>query len=164
MCSNNYLNNTETADLFNAESNKLEDVIGQFLKNPEELSISEIIELYYQVSNVISLVKFLRLNFKGVKNTEREKPLLIKIKNFEKYIDEKFDCNLHPLIMSKLKKSVEKTMNQLKDKTTKQSKKTKGDLEIHAKMYEKLRQIMSTKEFVDQYNKGLNNTHVGLKK
>ena len=37
-------------------------------------------------------------------------------------------------------------------------KKTKEKVENQAKMYEKLRQIMSTKEFVDQYNNGLDNS------
>ena len=39
---------------------------------------------------------------------------------------------------------------------TNQSKKTKNEIKNQARVYEKLRQTMSTKEFVDQYNKLLN--------
>jgi hypothetical protein len=59
--------------------------------------------------------------------------------------------------MSNLKKSIETLKKKLKDFTTNQPEKTKEVVENQAKMYEELRQIMSTKEFVDQYNNGLNN-------
>jgi hypothetical protein len=144
--------------LFISESSKLKNIISQFLKNSEELSLPEIIEVYYQVINVKSLSRFLRSNLEGIKNIEEEKLLLIGNKNIEGYIDENFDRGLHPLIVLKLKKSVDHSTKKLKDITARQSQKTKEDLEIQAKMYENLRQIMSTKEFVDQYNKGLNNT------
>jgi len=114
--------------------------------------------VYYQVINVTSLAKFLRKNFEDIKNTEESKPLLIRIQDIEKYIDEKFNRNLHPVIMSKLKKSIENSIKKLKDNKANQNEKTKEEVENQAKMYEKLRQIMSTKEFVDQYNNGLNNT------
>jgi len=151
-------NNHPSIDLFNSESNKLQDVVAQSLKNSEKLSISEIIGVYYQVINVTSLAKFLRKNFEDIKNTEESKPLLIRIQDIEKYIDEKFNRNLHPVIMSKLKKSIENSIKKLKDNKANQSEKTKEEVENQAKMYEKLRQIMSTKEFVDQYNTGLDNT------
>ena len=158
MSTNNHSSFNETTDLFNSESNKLQDDVSQALKNPEKLSISEIINVYYQVINVISLAKFLRQNFEDIKNTEESKSLLIRIQEIEKYIDENFNRNLHLLIMLKLKKSIENSMKKLKDMTTNQSEKTKEEIENQAKMYKKLRQIMSTKEFVDQYNNGLDNT------
>jgi len=158
MSTNNHSSFNETTDLFNSESNKLQDDVSQALKNSEKLSISEIINVYYQVINVISLTKFLRQNFEGIKNTEESKSLLIRIQEIEKYIDEDFNRNLHLLIMLKLKKSIENSMKKLKDMTTNQSEKTKEEIENQAKAYKKLRQIMSTKEFVDQYNHGLDNT------
>ena len=151
-------NNHPSIDLFNSESNKLQDVVAQSLKNSEKLSISEIIGVYYQVINVTSLAKFLRKNFEDIKNIEESNFLLIRIQDIEKYIDEKFNRNLHPVIMSKLKKSIENSIKKLKDNKANQNEKTKEEVENQAKMYEKLRQIMSTKEFVDQYNNGLNNT------
>jgi hypothetical protein len=158
MSVNNSSAFNETIDLFNSESNKLQDGITQSLKNSEKLSIREIINVYYQVINVISLAKFLRQNCNGIKNTEESKPLLIRLQEIEQYIDENFNKNLHLLIISNLKNSIENSMKKLKDITANPSEKTKEEIENQAKMYKKLRQIMSTKEFVDQYNNGLDNT------
>lgn len=155
MSTNNHPSIDETTDLFTSESSKLQDVIDHALKNSEILSISEIIEVYYQVINVTSLAKFLRQKFGDIENTEENKTLLNKMQRIEKHIDEKFNETLHPLVMSQLKKSIENSRKNLKDMKTNQSKKTKNEIENQAKMYEKLRQIMSTKEFVDQYNKVL---------
>jgi len=157
MNSNNHSSINETADLFNSESNKLQDVINQSLKNSKKLSISEIIEVYYQVINVTSLAKFLRQNLENIKNTEENNLLFTRIQEIEKYIDVKFNSNLHHLIMSELKKSIENFKKKLRDLKTNQNEKTTEKVENQSKMYEKLRQIMSTKEFVDQYNNGLDN-------
>ncbi len=157
MNSNNHSSINETANLFNSESNKLQDVINQSLKNSKKLSISEIIEVYYQVINVTSLAKFLRQNLENIKNTEENKLLFTRIQEIEKYIDVKFNSNLHHLIMSELKKSIENFKKKLRDLKTNQNEKTTEKVENQSKMYEKLRQIMSTKEFVDQYNNGLDN-------
>jgi hypothetical protein len=148
---------TETTDLFYSESSKLEYIVSQSLKNSDVLSLSEIIEVYYQVINVTSLVKFLRQNLEDIKNAEENKLVVIRMQEIEKRVSEIFDANLHPLIMSNLKNSIENSIKKLKDLTTNQPEKTKENLGNHAKMYEELRQIMSTKEFVDQYNDGLDN-------
>jgi hypothetical protein len=158
MSTNDNSSITETTGLFFSESSKLEDIVSQSLKNSEVLSLTEIIGVYYQVINVTSLAKFLRQNLEGIKNAEENKLLFTRIQEIEKHIGEKFDTNLHPLIMSNLKNSVEKSIKKLKDITTNQPEKTKEDLGNQAKMYEELRQIMSTKEFVDQYNNGLGNS------
>jgi len=147
----------ETTGLFYSESSKLEDIVNQSLKKFEELSLSEIIGLYYQVINVTSLAKFLRQNLEDRKKSKENKLLSIKIQEIEKQIGEKFDANLHPLIMSNLKKSIDNSIKKLKEITLNQPEKTKEDVENQAKMYEELRQIMSTKEFVDQYNSELDN-------
>ena len=157
MSTNDNSSISETTDLFYSESRKLEDIVNQSLKNSEVLSLSEIIGVYYQVINVSSLAKFLRQGLEGIKNAEENKLLLIRIQEIEKHICEKFDANLHPLIMSNLKNSVENFIKKLKNMTTNQPEKTKEGLDNQAKMYEELRQIMSTKEFVEQYNNGLEN-------
>jgi len=148
---------TDTVNLFYSESNKLEDVLSQSLKNSEKLSLSEIIGLYYQIINVTSLVKFLRQNPKDSENMKEDSILLDKIQKIEKYIDEKFNSDLHLLLMSNLEKYIETLKIKLKDFTKNHPEKTKEVVENQAKMYEELRQIMSTKEFVDQYNNGLDN-------
>jgi hypothetical protein len=157
MSTNDNSSITDTINLFYSESNKLEDTLSQSLKNSEKLSLSEIIGLYYQIINVTSLVKFLRQNIKDKENMKEENLLLHRIQKIEKYIDEKFDSDLHLLLISNLEKSIETLKTKLKDSTMYQPKKTKEEVENQAKMYEELRQIMSTKEFVDQYNNGLDN-------
>jgi hypothetical protein len=157
MSTNDNSSITDTINLFYSESNKLEDTLSQSLKNSEKLSLSEIIGLYYQIINVTSLVKSLRQNIKDEENMKEENILLHRIQKIEKYIDEKFDSDLHLLLISNLEKSIETLKTKLKDSTMNQPKKTKEEVENQAKMYEELRQIMSTKEFVDQYNNGLDN-------
>ena len=63
MSTNNHPSIDEAADLFTIESCKLQDVINHALKKSEILSISEIIEVYYQVINVTSITKFLTQKF-----------------------------------------------------------------------------------------------------
>ncbi|MDH3278066.1 MAG: hypothetical protein OEL77_07720 [Nitrosopumilus sp.] len=162
MDSNNPQSNNETVDLFNSESKRLENTISQFVDNSEELAIPKIIEVYYQVINIKSLIKLLRTNFEEKKTTKESETILFRIQEVEKFIDEKFDRDLHLLIMSKLKKVIEKTMKRLKDTTSNHKEKSKEELEIHAKMYESLRQSMSTKEFVEQYHKELSNSTIEL--
>ncbi len=152
MSTNNHPSIDETTSLFTSESSKLQDVISHALKNSEILSTSEIIQVYYQVSNVTSLAKFLRQKFGDLENTEENETLLNKMQKMEKLIDEKFNETLHPLVMSQLKKSIDNSRKNLKDMKTNQSNKTKNEIENQASVYEKLRQTMSTKEFVDQYN------------
>ncbi len=153
MSTNNHPSIDETTNLFTSESSRLQDVISHALKNSEKLSISEIIEVYYQVSNVTSLVKFLRQKFRDIENTEENETLLKKIQKIEKLIDEKFNETLHPLVMSQLQKSIENSRKNLKDMKTNQGTKSKNEIDNQARVYEKLRQTMSTKEFVIQYNK-----------
>ena len=157
MNSNNIQSINEAATLFNSESNKLENSIHQLLNNSKEFTISEIIQVYYQVINIKSLEQFLKLNLKNIKNKVEQKTLEIRIQENEKYVDEKFDSNLHLLIITNLNKMIDECKTKLKDISTKNNKKTKENLENQAKTYEKLRQIMSTKEFVNQYSNRLIN-------
>ena len=115
MSTNDNSSITDTINLFYSESNKLEDTLSQSLKNSEKLSLSEIIGLYYQIINVTSLVKFLRQNIKDAENMKEENLLLHRIQKIEKYIDEKFDSDLHLLLISNLEKSIETLKIKLKD-------------------------------------------------
>jgi hypothetical protein len=55
--------------------------------------------------------------------------------------------------MEKLTKSIQDTVKILQSRDSEQ--KSKEDTENDAKLYEELRKKMSTKEFVEQYDKGL---------
>jgi len=157
MDKNNQQTNDESLEVFNSEAKKLQDLVSNGLDNFGKLDLSKIVELYYQVINVTSLAKFLKQNFEE-ETSEKSKFFVAKIQEIEKFNVEKFDNNLHSLIMSNLKKLIENSMKNLKDRTTNQKDKTKEVMEDQAKMYENLRQIMSTKEFVEQYDIGIKKT------
>ena len=53
----------ESSNIFYTESNQLQDVIGTTTKS-EKLTISEIVQTYYQVMKVSSISKLLKESFK----------------------------------------------------------------------------------------------------
>ena len=132
------------------ESNKLQDKIKKVINNHESLKKEDLIEMYFQVINVTSIRK--SLNEKKL-IIERNSEDFKKIVEIEEYIDEKFNKYLHPILMSQLEKTIEDFKTNLKSKNTKQNSKTKNEIENQAKDFEELRQLMSTQEFINQYNK-----------
>ena len=135
----------ELADLFIFESNNLQKKINVALENSKKFSLQQIIEIYHQVINVASMAKILK------ENPNIEQNFHLAIQETEKYVNEQFNSSLHPQIVSHLENSIEETRNDLKN--INRDNKTKIEIENQAKMFEHLRQIMSTKEFVDQYDK-----------
>ena len=134
-------------DLFVSESKRLQNKIDSTLKNSNEFSISQIVEIYHQVINVTSMAKILK------ENTNLEESFLSTIQETEKFIKEKFNTTLHPQISSHLQKSIENLRDDLKNMSKNRDNKTKTEIENQAKMFERLRQFMSTQEFVEQYDK-----------
>jgi len=137
---------------FISESEKLETLIDHLLQKFRKFSINEIVLIYYQIMNLTSLMQFLKQNISN-NNSEKTQILLEKIESTENLIRNTFNTNLHPIILSNLTHNVQETMTNLK--SNKGKEKTEEIIEQEAKLYEKLREIMSTKEFVEQYNKGL---------
>ena len=133
--------------MFDNESRKLSDVINTATTKSDQ-PISEIIDMYYQVINLSSMIKMLKQQI----NADTQKFLLEKILDTEKIISEKFDLEIHPMIMTKLGKSILETTVTLQSGT---GPKSKENIENEAKFFEELRQKMSTKEFVEQYDKGI---------
>lgn len=142
----------ETSKTLISESEKLETSIDHLSQKSDKFSIEELIPVYYQVMNVTSLLHFLKQNISN-DNSEKTQTLLEKITSTENLIRNKFNANLHPMFLSHLTDYVQETMTNLKSNNGKE--KTNGIIEEEAKLYEKLRQAMSTKEFVEQYDKGL---------
>ena len=142
----------ETSKSFISESDKLETLVDHLLQKSEKFSIDEIVSIYYQIMNISSLMQFLKQNPSN-DNSEKTQTLLEKIELTENLIRNSFNTNLHPIILSHLTDYVQETMTNLKSNTGKE--KTKEIIESEAKIYEKLRVTMSTKEFVEQYDKGL---------
>jgi|AP82_1055514.scaffolds.fasta_scaffold139621_1 predicted DNA-binding protein len=138
----------DISSMFHDESEKLENLINN-ATTKSELSIHEIIETYFQIMNVSSMAVMLKQQLQ----TDEHKILLDKIIDIERVISEKFNSSIHPQVLKKLTKSIQDSIKNLQSEDSKQ--KSKEDIENKAKLYEELRQKMSTKEFVEQYDKEL---------
>ena len=141
----------EISTSFYSESDKLKKLIADLLKNQDPLPIDKIIPVYYQIINVSSISTVLKQQL----DTHKHKALLSKILETDEMISEEFNSSIHPQIMEKLTNSIQATTETLQSDSSAQ--KLKEDIENEAKLYEELRQKMSTKEFVEQYDKGLSN-------
>ncbi len=139
----------DISSMFSTESEKLENLITNATK--PELSLHEIIETYYQIMNVSSMITMLKQQL----NADEHQTLVNKIKEIEQVISEKFNFIIHPQVIEQLTQSIQDTTKNLQSGPSEQ--KSKEDIENDAKLYEELRKKMSTKEFVEQYNQGLSN-------
>lgn len=136
----------EISAMFRAESVKLQNLINNI--TPSELSVPEIVDTYYQIMNVSSMIVM-------IKQLEKHKELLPTISETERIISEKFNSQIHPKILDYLSKSIQDTMNSIQSTTT--THKSREDIENDAKRFEELREKMSTREFVEQYDKACKN-------
>jgi hypothetical protein len=141
----------EISTSFYSESDKLKKLIADLLKNQDPLPIDKIIPVYYQIINVSSISTVLKQQL----DTHKHKALLSKILETDEMISEEFNSSIHPQIMEKLTNSIQATTETLQSNSSAQ--KSQEDIENEAKLYEELRKKMSTKEFVEQYDKGLSN-------
>jgi len=145
----------ESSELFDSESNQIQNVIDLASKS-EKLTISQIIQSYYQVMKVSSISKILKENFQSSIDPKHQE-LLNRIHYVQKQITENFDTKLHPLILSQLTDSIQKYTSSLQSLAKDTSQKSKEIIETEASQYKELRELMSTKEFVMQYENGLKN-------
>ena len=137
----------DISQMFENESQKLENLFDA-ADSKTDMNIHEIIETYYQVMNVSSMATML----KEQGDSEPEE-LLEKITNTEKLISKRFDSVIHPKIMDELSESIQKLTKNLQSEPS--GEKSKEQIESDAKLFDELRQTMSTKEFVEQYETGL---------
>ena len=137
----------EVSDMFDTESQKLVNLINTASVNPN-LSIHEIVETYYQIMNVSSMITMLKQQI-----GTHQKPLSEKISETEKIISDKFNSQIHPKIMNNLTESIQEITKTIQSKGN--GKKSKEEIDNEAKLYDELRQKMSTKEFAEQYDKGI---------
>ena len=143
----------ESSNIFYTESNQLQDVIDTTTKS-EKLTISEIVQTYYQVMKVSSISKLLKESFKWSTDPKHQE-LIHKIHDVQKQIAEEFDIKLHPIIVSQLTDSIQRHTDNLQSLAKETSQKSKEVIETEANQYKELRELMSTKEFVIQYENGL---------
>ena len=144
-------NENETLELFTSESEKLQKIIDSIPKTSEK-KLSDIINLYYQVTMVQTLAKKIKSDLKSPAENQN---LFDEINKTEEYLNEKFSKSLHPEILSELTNSIQVSTDNLKRLGQNSEQKTKETIEKEALLYKELRELMSTKEFVEQYETGI---------
>ena len=144
-------NENETLELFTSESEKLQKIIDSIPKTSEK-KLSDIINLYYQVTMVQTLAKKIKSDLKSPAENQN---LFDEINKTEEYLNEKFSKSLHPEILSELTSSIQVSTDNLKRLGQNSEQKTKETIEKEALLYKELRELMSTKEFVEQYETGI---------
>ena len=138
----------DISEMFRSEFDKLTNLLNS-TNIDSNLSPHEIVEIYYQIMNMSSMNVMLKQQL----DSDDQKSLLDDIVETEKLISEKFNHTMHPQILEKLTQSIQDVTRNLQSSSSGQ--KSKEDIENEAKQYEELREKMSTKEFVEQYDKGL---------
>ena len=130
----------DISEILQSESAKLDRMVKT--ASTEELSTREIVDTYRQVINVSSMTKVAR------QQAADNAVLHDIIANAEKTIFEKFNCVAHPRILASLERSVAKITGDLQTHSA-------ATGEAESAVYDDLRQKMSTREFVEQYDRGL---------
>ena len=141
------MSSNELIELFTIEFEKLENLVNK-LNSENELPVNQIVEIYYQITNVSSMIEVMKQQIDKSDLSSFE-----KISNVENFISKKFNSSIHPKIMNNIENSISEITKNLQSLDSDQ--KSKETIENEAKLYEKLREIMSTKEFVKQYDAGL---------
>ena len=139
-------------DLLDSEFEKFQTIIDSIPKNSKKI-IPDIVSLYFQATMVETLSKKLRQDI--VESDQQT--YLEKINKIQKYVDENFSKSLHPEILSQLINSIQESTDNLKLLEQNSEEKTKEIIENEAQLYKELRELMSTKQFVEQYESGIKN-------
>ena len=139
-------------DLLDSEFEKFQTIIDSISKNSKKM-IPDIVSLYFQATMVETLSKKLRQDI--VESDPQT--YLEKINKIQKYVDENFSKSLHLQILSQLINSIQESTDNLKLLEQNSEEKTKEIIENEAQLYKELRELMSTKQFVEQYESGIKN-------
>ena len=139
-------------ELLDSEFEKFQTIIDSISKNSKKM-IPDIVSLYFQATMVETLSKKLRQDI--VESDQQTH--LEKINKIQKYVDENFSKSLHPKILSQLITSIQESTDNLKLLDQNSEEKTKEIIENEAQLYKELRELMSTKQFVEQYESGIKN-------
>lgn len=135
----------DVSKMFEDESKKIENLF-DVADSKTEMNVDEIVEAYYQVMNVSSMANML-------KQVNPEPELKEKISKTEKLVSQRFDSMIHPRIIQNLSASIQELTKKLQSGNS--GEKSKEQTELDALLFDELRQNMSTKEFVEQYENGL---------
>ena len=139
------MSSDDILEIFSTEFDKFQNLVN-LITFDNDLTVNQIVQVYYQITNISSMIVVIKQQLK--QSTE-------KILRTEKFINENFNSIIHPKIMDHIENSISIITTDLQSLNSGQ--KSKETIENEAKLYEKLREIMSTKEFVKQYDSGLSN-------
>ena len=140
-------------DILNSEFEKLQKTIESLSKNSEK-TIPDIVNLYYQATMVETLSKKIKSDIIDESKSESQS-LLTEIDRIQTNINENFSQSIHLEILAFLTNSIKTSTENLKSLNQNSGQKTKQTIENEAKLYKELRELMSTKEFVEQYDSGI---------
>ena len=143
------MSSNDLIELLDTEFIKLENLVNE-INLEHELPVNQIVSIYYQITNVASMIEVMKKQIDNSDSSFHE-----KISNTETFISKKFNSIIHPKIMTNITNSISEITKNLHSLNSEQ--KSKETIENEAKLYEKLREIMSTNEFVKQYDSGLSN-------
>tara|TARA_B100000745_G_scaffold235824_1_gene159068 strand:+ start:214 stop:654 length:441 start_codon:yes stop_codon:yes gene_type:complete len=135
-------------ELLSSEYDKLENLVNA-MNFDDELNVNQIVEVYYQITNISSMIIVMKQQLDQTNDIASHE----KILNTEKFISDKFNSDIHPKIIQSIAHSISDITGNLQSLNSEQ--KSPETIENEAILYEKLREIMSTKEFVQQYDAGL---------
>ena len=141
------MSSNDLIELLDTEFIKLENLVNE-INLEHELPVNQIVSIYYQITNVASMIEVMKKQIDNSDSSFHE-----KISNTETFISKKFNSIIHPKIMTNITNSISEITKNLQSLNSEQ--KSKETIENEAKLYEKLREIMSTKEFLKQYDSGL---------
>lgn len=116
-----------------AESERLDTMTTDALARSGKLSVSETVSVYFQA---ISVASFMAVD--SGSDVPKARKILDRFNNL-----------LHPLVESHLSLLIDELSNRLRSSSAYKDSQTSADL------YDALRELMSTREFVGQYTKGL---------
>ena len=142
-------------DILNSEFEKLQKTIESLSKNSEK-TIPDIVNLYYQATMVETLSKKIKSDIIDESKSENQS-LLTEIDRIQTNINENFSQSIHLEILGFLTNSIKTSTENLKSLNQNSGQKTKQTIENEAELYKELRELMSTKEFVEQYDSGIKN-------
>ncbi len=107
-----------------------------------KISLNQIVETYFQISNISSMCKLIE-NSESIDSQKSN-----QLDQIKKELIENFDKNIHPKIIEFIENEILTLKKHIESIPPEQ---TPEEIEESSKLFDKLRELMSTKEFVFQY-------------
>ncbi len=138
----------EIMSLFDEQSARLRETVEVSMKKLD-MSSPKIVGNYFQIIQVSSIMAMMEQH----PDFGAEEGAADKVREMREYISVWFNGWLHPLMLGNLEKRIRDSANGLRSGPAPEAGSKR--MEDEAKQYNELRAEMSTKEFVEQYDAGL---------